>query len=461
MNTVPFASDPTNVVQRSLFEDGEAGVAAASAAEPLLLKGEPRIKAAIRNQRQFLDTSLDELVPQNSPVRAVWDMVVSADLSELYDRIQAVEGNVGRDAIDPRILMALWLFATVEGVSSAREIERLTKRDNCYRWICGGVSVNRTTLASFCTASPELLARVLIDYTAGLMGAGLVHLNRVSLDGTRVRASAGKSSFRRDETLAELQQQAEEQVTRLAGERTAGKTSQSEKSTQESAAEDRARRIAQARQLIPELAQIREKRKKGDGVNARVSTTDPDARTMKMANGGFNPAYNVQFATDNESGIIVGVEVNNLGGDKGLLTPMVEQIAENFGKVPQNLLADGGYMSYDDIEAAADKGVTIYVPVREEEQKQKKGIDPFQPLPGDSPALGEWRVRMGLEVSRELYKERAATAEWVNAQARNRNLQQFRVRGLPKVKCIGLWYALAHNFIRGLTLRLLPAPSPQ
>jgi hypothetical protein len=352
--------------------------------------------------------------------------------------------------------MTLWLFATIEGVSSAREIERLTKRDNYYRWICGGVSVNRTTLATFMSARPEQVKRVLTDYTASLMVAGLVNLNRVSVDGMRVRANAGKGSFRRDATLEELQKEAEEQVERLAREReTAGDAPAKNQKTRESDAADRARRIDEARKAIPQLAKIRETRKKDDGANARASTTDPDARTMKMANGGFNPAFNVQFATDNESGIIVGVDVNNCGGDMGLLTPMMKQIEVDYHQVPEMGMADGGYAGYDDIEASTALGVIVVTPVREEDKKRKKGVDPFKPLASDSPALADWRTRMGTEEYKTLYKERAATAEWVNAQARNRNLQQFRVRGLKKVKCVGLWYALAHNVIHGLALRAL------
>ena len=456
-NSIP--GDASNPQQRPLFELPESAVSGEPAQDPMPLFGQPRFQSPVRNQHRLIDTSLDELVSEDNPVRAVWDLVSNADLSELDARIQAVEGGVGRNPIDPQILMALWLFATIEGVGSAREIARLTKRDNYYRWICGGVTVNRTTLAAFRTATPELFQRVLIDYTARLMRAGLVRLNRVSLDGTRVRASAGKSSFRRDPTLEELQREAETQVALLAQERESGSASANH-TTRASDAADRARRVDQARQALPELAQIRESRKKGDGKNARASTTDPDARTMKMANGGFNPAFNVQFATDHESGMIVGVDTNNHGTDKGLITPMLEQITTRYGTPPGIVLVDGGDTTNEDIETATAAGVTVIAPVKEAAQKKKKGVDPFLPLPGDSAAIAAWRIRRGLDATQELYKERAATAEWVNAQARNRNRQQFRVRGLLKVKCIALWYALAHNLTRGLKLRAVLTKIP-
>ena len=447
-----FPTPAPDSPQRPLFELPEPEVPSPGTSSPSL--GRPRMKSPQRFQRRFIDACLDELIPWDSPVRAVWDMVDGADLSELEARIKAVEGGAGRDPIDPRILMALWLWATIEGVSHAREIERLTKRDNYYKWICGEVSVNRTSLSTFYTASPEILKRILVDYTAGLMNEGLVNLNRVSLDGMRVRANASKSSFRRDATLEELQQQAEEQVERLDREReAAGDHPAKNQKTRESDAADRARRIDAARKAIPELAKIREKRKKGDGPNARISTTDPDARVMKMANGGFNPAFNVQIATDNESHVIVGVDVNNCGGDMGLFTPMMVQIKEDFGKAPDLGIADGGFTSYDDIESSTKLGVTPVMPVREEDKKRKKGVDPFKPLPSDTAALAAWRTRMGTEEFQNIYKQRAATAELVNAHLRNRNLQQFTVRGLQKVKCVGYWYALAHNLTRALALR--------
>lgn len=453
MTTSSSSADPVSGEQR-LFDPPERPVMGAP--EPAV--GRPRMKSPVRDQQLMCFLSLDERVPPDSPVRAVWDLVAQADLSELFAKIQAVEGGPGRNPINPRILMCLWLFATVEGISRAREIERLTQRDLMFQWICGGVSVNRTTLSAFYTACPELLSQTLTDHVAALMQANLVNLNRVALDGMRTRANAGKSSFRRDPTLEELQRDAREQVERLARERQDKDHSGGGRPTvKESDAADRLRRVAAAREALAELAQTREARKKGDGVKTRVSTTDPDARNMKMANGGFNPAFNVQFATAAGSDIIVGVDVNNLGSDAGLMEPMVLQVRERFGQVPGELLVDGGYVAVDDITDTTLIGTTIIAPVKEEAAKRAKGIDPFQPLDKDSPEVGDWRRRMGLPETKEIYKERASTAELINAQARNRNLQQFTVRGLVKVKIVAMWHALAHNLMRGLSLRIAAA----
>ena len=417
-------------------------------------RGVPRVKRPVRDQYEFRQMCLDDLVPSDHPVRAVWMFVMAQDLFSLYDKIAAVEGEVGRDAIDPRILMALWLFATVEGIGSAREIERRTTRDNPFRWICGGVSVNHDRLSRFRTGSTELLDDVLTNSIAVLMQQGLVSLKRVAQDGMRVRASAGRSSFRREQSLQELHTEAKQQVEALktAADETPSKAATRQKAARERAAIDREARVAKALAALPKLTAAREKRKKGDGKTTRVSTTDPEARNMKMANGGFNPAYNVQFATDTDSGIIVGVDVTNEGSDAGLAVPMVKQIQKRHGTLPKEGLWDGGYTMVKDTITLTQMGVVVYMPVKEEEKKLAKGIDPFVPISTDTPEVAAWRQRMGLPESKEIYKERASTAEWVNAQARNRGLQQFRVRGLQKVKDVAKWFAIVHNLIRGLTL---------
>jgi transposase len=442
-------------------ESGSSGADSVQSAAPsAALRGVPRVKRPIRDQIEFRDMCVDDLVPQDHQVRAVWTFVMAQDLSSLYDRIAAVEGEAGRDAIDPRILMALWLFATIDSVGSAREIERLTGRDNPYQWICGGVSVNHDRLSRFRTGSTELLDDVLTMSVAVLMQQNLVDLKRVAQDGMRVRANAGKSSFRCEKTLEELHADAVQHLANLktAVDESSPQASARQKAARLHAAQDREERIAKALAALPQLAAAREKRKKGDGATTRVSTTDPEARTMKMANGGFNPAFNVQFATDTASGIIVGVDVNSEGSDAGLMQPMVDQIQERHGKAPEEMLVDGGYVTAKDTITVTQMGVVVYMPVKEESKKQQKGIDPFAPMAADAPEVAAWRQRMGRAESKEIYKERASTAEWVNAQARNRGLQQFRVRGQKKTRDVAMWFAIVHNLVRGLALFAKPVP---
>jgi transposase len=450
------ANYPPSLFDDELLADSgstDADAIPASSSTPVV-RGIPRVKRPIRDQIEIRTMCVDDLVPLDDQVRAVWAFVMAQDLSSLYDEIAAVEGEAGRDAIDPRILMALWLFATIDGVGSAREIERLTGRDGPYQWICGGVSVNHDRLSKFRTSSTEVLDDVLTMSVAVLMQQKLVDLNRVAQDGMRVRASAGKSSFRGEQTLQELHAEAVEHLASLktAMDENPSQASARQKAARLHAAKDREKRVAQALAALPKLAAAREKRKKGDGATTRVSTTDVDARTMKMANGGFNPAYNVQFATDTASGVIVGVDVNSEGSDAGLMEPMMDQIQERHGKTPDELLVDGGYASVKDTIAVTQMGAVVYMPVKEEDEKRQKGIDPFAPTAKDAPEVAAWRQRMGRVESKEIYKERASTAEWANAQARNHGLQQFRVRGQRKVKDVAMMFAIVHNLLRGLSL---------
>ena len=413
--------------------------------------GQPRLRRAERQQVVMHVASLDSLLPEDHRARLVWEYVQGLDLGALYEPIRAVEGTAGRNAIDPRILLALWLYATLDGVGSARQLARLCEDHVAYRWICGGVSVNPHTLSDFRTAHPAFLDEVLTQSVATLMHEGLVTLHRVALDGMRVRASAGAASFRRRATLEECQTQACEQVETLRQEIEADPAAgtRRQQAARQRAARERSERVAQA---LGELAEIEAKKQGEKKDKARASTTDPEARVMKMGDGGFRPAHNVQFATDTASQVITGVEVVNAGSDAGQMPPMIEQHQQRYGQTPEEALVDGGFAQLEDIEevSSPDIGTTVYAPVQ---KPRKEGRDPHQPLPGDSATIAEWRQRMGTPLAKEIYKERAATAECVNALSRNRGLRQFLVRGLEKVRTVALWFAIAHNLMRAVTLR--------
>src|SRR6266542_4111115 len=370
----------------------------------------PRVLMAQRNQIALRPVDLEATVGPEHAVRDVWAFVERLDLSALYAEIGSVDGEAGRPAIDPQILMALWLYATVDAVGSAREIERLTEAH----------------------------------------------------DGMRVRASAGTASFRRRSTLELCLKQARAQVQALKGELDADPdaSNRRRRAARERAAEERQKRLTQA---LEQLAQV-EKQKNKKAVakkeneteeqykkrsEPRASSTDAEARVMKMADGGFRPAYNVQFTTTADSQIIVGIEVNNCGSDLGQLSPMLDQVQHRYEQCPAQWLADGGFARNADIEDAHRRGTTVYAPVRHPRDSSR---DPHVALPDDSEAIIQWRQRMGSEVAKEIYKQRAATAECVNAIARGRGLTQFLVRGLNKVKAVALWYALAHNLMRTVTL---------
>jgi hypothetical protein len=219
------------------------------------------------------------------------------------------------------------------------------------------------------------------------------------------------------------------------------------------AAEDRRRRVAEA---LEQMVEVEAKKKPAERETARVSTTDPEARVMKMADGGFRPAYNTQFAVDTETQIVVGVDLDNRGTDQGQLVPMLEQLEARYGRRPAESLVDGGFVALDQIEKAAAEGTTVYAPVAKPKDSQR---DPYTPLPSDAPAVAQWRERMGTEEAKQVYKLRAATCECVNAISRNRGLQQFRVRGRQKVRAVALWFAIAHNMMRSRSLVAAVAPA--
>jgi transposase len=399
--------------------------------------------------------SLDQRLDAEHPARLVWHVVERLDLSALYEQIEAVEGVAGRNASDPRVLFALWLYAAVDGVGSARELERLCHEHRAYEWLRGTVPVNYHLLADFRVQHGVLLKQLQADSLAGMLAEGLVSLACVAQDGMRVRASAGSHSFRRRPTLEEAQRQARERLDQLEREAErdgAGATLRQQKA-RERAARERDERVEKAVAAVQEIAQQREQRKKGDGAKARASTTDPEARTMKMGDGGFRPAYNVQMATDAQSGIILNMDVTNAGSDAGQMKPMMDQIKKDLGKAPEQLLTDGGFSTIDDIEATTQGGTTVYTPVKEEEKQKQAGKDPFTPKPGDSEAIAQWRLRMGTVAAQALYKLRAPTAELSNARLRNQGIYQMRVRGLAKVKAALWWHVLAVNLLRAAVLR--------
>lgn len=438
--------------QGMLFDGGPPEESKPAQALPPRI-GPKRIRHAVRDQIEFQECSLDELLPEEHEARVVWAYVCGLDLSELYQRIQAVENGPGQAPADRRILVALWLYATLRGVGSARELNRLCVAHMAYRWICGGVSMNYHTLSDFRTQHVELLDRLLTESVASLMTEGLVTLDRVAQDGMRVRASAGASSFRRKPTLEEALAEAEEQLRQLKKELDAdpGASKSRSQAARQRAAEERAQRIRAALEHVQKIAKAKQEK---DREKARASTTDADSRVMKMGDGGFRPAFNVQLATATDSQVITGVDVTNSGGDLGQMAPMIEQHQERYEKKPKEALVDGGFAKIADIEKAEQGGTTVYAPVRPPRGCSR---DAYTPRADDSPEVAQWRLRMATDEAKAIYRQRAATAECVNALARNRGLQRFLVRGLRKVKAVMLWFALAHNLMRAVALRAAAA----
>jgi transposase len=397
---------------------------------------------------------LEGLLPADHRARVVWAFVEGMNLSRLYAQIKAVEGHAGRPAIDPAILMALWLYATLEGVGSARALGRLCEDHHAYRWLAGGVALNYHTLADFRVGHGEVLDDLLTTGVAALLAEGAVELTRVAHDGVKVRASAGGGSFRRGERLEQLLAEATAQVEHLRREvdEDPAATTRRQAAARQRAAKERQQRVAKALEQLPAVAARRQKaRVKGP---ARTSTTDPDARVMKMADGGYRPAFNAQLTATTDHQVIVGVDVVTAGTDLGQLGPMLEQLRGRYGQGPDEVLADGGYVALRDIRQLTQDGCVLYAP-----PKRGRGIGRvWDRRRQNDAATGAWRERMATAEAQTIYRERAATIECVNAQARNRGLHQFVVRGLRKVRAVLLWFALAHNLMRTVALRqALPA----
>jgi transposase len=428
-------------------------------------QGAPRLLEPNRWQVELRASDLESLLPEDHRARLVWGYVVRQDLSQLFEAIKARGSNAGRAAIDPRIVFALWLYATLDGVGSGREVARLSLEHDAYRWICGGVSVNYHALNDFRSGNEALMDELLTDNVAALAAAGAISLDRVAQDGMRVRADAGAASFRRQASLDEHLSQAREllQTIKAKAQTDPGQAKRQAQAAKLRAAQQREERIRAALEQLPEVAAAK-KRNGAKAEDARASTTDADARVMKMGDGGFRPAFNVQFATTCEDQVIVGMDVVNAGSDMAQLAPMVEQVEQRLGRSPDEWLVDGGFPAHEQIDAVAGK-TEVYAPVPEprakkDAKKEGKNDEPgnevqqdkHAPKPDDSEAVLEWRARMASDEAKEIYKLRAATAECVNAQARNRGLLRMPVRGLSKVRSVVGLFVLAHNLMRIVAL---------
>ena len=445
------------VVDQHLFDMEPTQIPAPAEAVPAAA-GNPRLRVPVRDQIEMHMLSLDEMLEAEHSARMVWQAVCQLDLQAWLGEIKAVEGVAGRDHTDPRLLVSLWVFATLDAVGSARKIARLCKRDLPYNWLCGGVTINHSMLSAFCRWGGEKLDNLLTHIVAALMSEGLVEMKRVAQDGMRVRADAGQASFRRATTLQEHLADAREQLEALRkqADETPAELTKRERAAQKRAAEERMKKVEEALQECARLQQQREIRSEKSGKpakEARASTTDPEARTMQFPDGGYRPGYNVQYATDTASGIIVGVDVTNSGSDAEQLPPMLDQLQQRYDRIPEEALVDGGFATKETVEQATQCGCTVYAPLKDEKKQLKEGKDPYAKKKGDTPALAAWRARMATAAAKAIYGLRCQTAEWVNAMARNRGFQQMPVRGQTRCRTIAILYAITHNLVHAVNLR--------
>lgn len=422
--------------------------------------GEPRYVEAERSTIVFERFEFDGLIGADHAARVVWAYVERLDLSALYGAIRARAHTPGRPPPDPRVVLALWLYACIEGVGSARQLERLTEEHNGFRWLRGGVPLNYHLLSDFRWQAAEVIDRLLTQGVAALWLEKLVDLASLSQDGVRIRASAGASSFRRLETLKRLLDEVRVRIVQLKQEIDSDPEASTlrQRAARERVLREREESISKAlgalQELEAEQAATAEPKPpppegpppgSGEGKAAkgnarkkepRWSTTDSQARVMRMPDSGWRPAYNVQLTADHETGVIVGVDIDTTGSDGGLMAPAVEQVEQRYKYRPNRWLADGGFTSLKDIIALTRRGITVFCPLK-----------------------SSWRRRMvdDTEAGPESRMRRRAKHERINANFRRQGLQQFNVRGIAKVKAVCLLHALANNLLAARRLNAQPA----
>jgi transposase len=411
--------------------------------------GRPRLRQPVRDQVELRVVDLDGLIGADHPVRVIWAYVEQLDLSPLEEAVKARENGPGQAPVSPHLYLALWLFAASQGVGSARELCRQCESHDAYRWLCGGVSVNYHGLADFRTAHGDLLDRLLSEHVAALSMAGVIDLDEVVQDGMRVRASAGAASYRRRKTLHEELGKARQLVARLKDEEP-GASSRRVAAARERAAREQ---LAQVETALAKLGEIEAERTRRQRTNKaqvkkqrepRASTTDADARIMKMADGGFRPAYNCQIGTVADGQIVVVTSAETVGSDRGLMQPTLDALHDRYGRYPKRHLVDGGFNNNATTEWAAARGIKVYGPPT----KSKHRTDPYAPRDDDGPGVAKWRRRMKSPHGKAVYKRRAM-GECINARFRQWGLNQFNVRGQQKVDTVLKWFALANNILAG------------
>jgi transposase len=405
---------------------------------------------------------LESQLPEDHRARVVWAFVEGLDLSAFYARIKARDDVAGRPATDPRVLLAVWLYATLEGIGSARAIDRLCRRHAAYRWLCGGAPVNHDLLAEFRRDNGAPLDGLLTQSLTGLIAEKLITLEELTIDGTKVRAHAGRGSLSRRQRLQKIKQAVAARVAALKSEldKDPAEPERRRQKRALQAAEERARRVERARQKLTELAQEKaaraethatEEAQKGD---PKVSVSDPEVRLMRLADGATAPAWNVQVATSN--GFIISIDPTDRRRDSGLAPGVIQSVVLRCGRVPQRVLADTTAMTRQDIAGLAERypDLTVFSPPPQERKDVKAETlrTRLWKRRREPPALQAWRARMASAEGQQTYRRRKLT-ERLHGIIKNRGMSRFLVHGREKVRAVCLLQALALNLGWANTLR--------
>ncbi len=322
----------------------------------------PRVKPVDRSQMIWRSVDVDRLIEEEHPARAIWALTGQLPLESFYASIEAVNGVAGRRPWDPRLLISVWVYACSRGISSAREVARRCQFEPAFQWLCALEPVNYHTLSDFRVTHDRALKELFVELLGVLSAEGLVSLERVMHDGTKIRADASRGSFRREEALRTQLQAAREQVEHLSQEE--NDESARHRAAQQRAAQEREQKVEEA---LKQLQQIRRtKSGAAEKEQARASSSDPEARVMKQPGGGYAPSYNVQISTEASHKIVVAVSVSQQGNDYAELTPAVAQVQENLAAAPKQMVVDGGFTSRENIVNMAAQGIDLVGSLPEE-----------------------------------------------------------------------------------------------
>jgi len=347
-------------------------------------KSTRRIKAVNRQQMYLRMVEVEKLVEEDHEVRAIWELTGKLDLSQYYASIKVMNNAAGRSASDPRVLISIWIYSYSKGISSAREITRLSEYDPAYQWLTGMEPINYHTLSDFRVDHQGALTTLFTQVLGVLSAEGLVTLEHVMHDGTKIKACASSDTFRREERIKEHLKIAKEQIERMGDPREAEEVSPRITKARERAVREKKERLECA---LRELEKIRaSKTSEEEKAQARVSQTDPQARIMKQNNGGYGPSYNVQISTDAKEKIIVGVGISQSANDCDELMKAKERIEENVQQVPGKMVVDGGFISRENIVKMHDaKNGELIGPIpnhknQSQSQLRRRGVSPdFDP----------------------------------------------------------------------------------
>jgi transposase len=434
------------------------------------MANDARFIRAERFQTRWDFIDLEALLPSDHRARIVWSFVESLDLSALYDVIGSREGEPGRPPPDPAVLLALWLYATVEGIGSARQLERLAQRDVAYRWLAGGVPLNYHGLADFRVRHVGVLDRLLTESVTALVAEGVVSLSEIAVDGTKVRAPVSRGSFKTADRLDRIEAAVGQRLAALKAEvaQDPEASSRRKQAAQLRAAREVQERAQRARAALEKMRAEKEKRRKTHPQaeakkksEPSASLSDPEARYMRFPDGAIRPAYNAQIAAVPRQGIIISVAMTDRRNDAGLAVPMVDDLARRYGKAPQHLLIDTHYATGSDIAALAMREadpVKVFAPPPTErgDVSPRCWSDRQRQRDREPEAVKEWRRRMETAEGQAVFRLRKLI-ERLNANIKNHGFGFLPVRGLVKATAVALWHALANNLMAAHRLRIQQA----